>query len=258
MPVRQTLPPVRKTETEEKTVRRLLLQIPARLRKVLIIINCGEATLLPPRFCFSIRHRKDVLFYSVIASAAWRSRRLAYERLCNLLRRLATGLPRSLRPLAKTSFFIPSSRAQRGDPEERCANVYANYPVVWQRDCRGRFAPSQRRSFYSVIASAAWRSRGAVCECLYNLLRRLERDCRGRFAPSQRRSFLFRYRVDDVSLLFVDEGYGRNTERNAVVFVGIFFGGFTVCPIAAELEVRRTYGKRLRFGLEMVRSEQVS
>ena len=173
LPVRQTLPPVRKTETEEKTVRRLLLQIPARLRKVLTIINCGEATLLPPRFCFSIRHRKDVLFYSVIASAAWRSRRLAYERLCNLLRRLATGLPRSLR-------------------------------------------------------------------------------------PSQRRPFLFRHRVDDVSLLFVDEGYGRNTERNAVVFVGIFFGGFTVCPIAAELEVRRTYGKRLRFGFEMVRSEEVS
>ena len=105
MPVRQTLPPVRKTETEEKTVRRLLLQIPARLRKVLIIINCGEATLLPPRFCFSIRHRKDVLFYSVIASAAWRSRRLAYERLCNF------------------------------------------YSVVWRRDCRGRFAPSQRRHF---------------------------------------------------------------------------------------------------------------
>lgn len=117
LPVRQTLPPVRKTETEEKTVRRLLLQIPARLRKVLTIINCGEATLLPPRFC---------------------------------------------------------------------------------------------------------------------------------------------HRVDDVSLLFVDEGYGRNTERNAVVFVGIFFGGFTVCPIAAELEVRRTYGKRLRFGFEMVRSEEVS
>ncbi len=106
LPVRQTLPPVRKTETEEKTVRRLLLQIPARLRKVLTIINCGEATLLPPRFCFSIRHRKDVLFYSVIASAAWRSRRLAYERLCNLLRRLATGLPRSLRSLAKTFFLF--------------------------------------------------------------------------------------------------------------------------------------------------------
>lgn len=84
------------------------------------------------------------------------------------------------------------------------------------------------------------------------------RDCRGRFAPSQRRPFLFCHRVDDVSLLFVDEGYGRNTERNAVVFVGIFFGGFTVCPIAAELEVRRTYGKRLRFGFEMVRSEEVS
>ena len=68
----------------------------------------------------------------------------------------------------------------------------------------------------------------------------------------------FCHRVDDVSLLFVDEGYGRNTERNAVVFVGIFFGGFTVCPIAAELEVRRTYGKRLRFGFEMVRTEEVS
>ena len=118
LPVRQTLPPVRKTETEEKTVRRLLLQIPARLRKVLTIINCGEATLLPPRF----------LFFNPSSQT-------------------------------KTYKLFPSSRAQRGDPEERCANVYANYPVVWQRDCRGRFAPSQRRSFYSVIASAAWRSR---------------------------------------------------------------------------------------------------
>ena len=106
LPVRQTLPPVRKTETEEKTVRRLLLQIPARLRKVLTIINCGEATLLPPRFCFSIRHRKDVLFYSVIASAAWRSRGAVCECLCKLPRRLATGLPRSLRSLAKTFFLF--------------------------------------------------------------------------------------------------------------------------------------------------------
>ena len=52
LPVRQTLPPVRKTETEEETVRRLLLQILTRLRKILTIINYGEATLLPPRFLF--------------------------------------------------------------------------------------------------------------------------------------------------------------------------------------------------------------
>ena len=72
LPVRQTLPPVRKTETEEETVRRLLLQILTRLRKILTIINYGEATLLPPRFCFSIRHRKDVFFYFVIASMTFR------------------------------------------------------------------------------------------------------------------------------------------------------------------------------------------
>ena len=158
LPVRQTLPPVRKTETEEKTVRRLLLQIPARLRKVLTIINCGEATLLPPRF----------LFFNPSSQT-------------------------------KTYKLFPSSRAQRGDPEERCANVYANYPVVWQRDCRGRFAPSQRRSF------------------------------------------LFRYRVDDVSLLFVDESYRRKPERNAIVFVCVLFGVFAVFPAAAELEIPRTY-----------------
>lgn len=77
MPVWQTLPPVRKTETEEKTVRRLLLQIPARLRKVLTIINCGEATLLPPRFLF-------------------------------------------FNPSSQTKSYklFPSSRAQRGDPED--------------------------------------------------------------------------------------------------------------------------------------------
>ena len=146
LPVRQTLPPVRKTETEEKTVRRLLLQIPARLRKVLTIINCGEATLLPPRFCFSIRHRKDVLF-SVIASAAWRSRRLAYERLCNLLRRLATGLPRSLRSLAKTSFLFRHSERSVAIPRSGVRECLYNLLRRLERDCRGRFAPSQRRPF---------------------------------------------------------------------------------------------------------------
>ena len=216
LPVRQTLPPVRKTETEEKTVRRLLLQIPARLRKVLTIINCGEATLLPPRFLFfnPSSQRRPFLFRH-------RERSVAIPKI---------GVRTSMQ-------FTPSF----GDGIAAVASL-----------------PRKDVIFYSVIASAAWQSRGAVCECLYNLLRRLERDCRGRFAPSQRRLFLFCHRVDDVSLLFVDEGYGRNTERNAVVFVGIFFGGFTVCPIAAELEVRRTYGKRLGFGLEMVRSEQVS
>lgn len=174
MPVRQTLPPVRKTETEEKTVRRLLLQIPARLRKVLTIINCGEATLLPPRFCFSTRHRKR----------------------------------------SQTDSFRHRERSVAA------TKIGARTPM--------QYTPSFRAG--------------------------LPRSLR----HSQRRPFLFRHRVDDVSLLFVDEGYGRNTERNAVVFVGIFFGGFTVCPIAAELEVRRTYGKRLRFGFEMVRSEEVS
>lgn len=67
------------------------------------------------------------------------------------------------------------------------------------------------------------------------------RDCRGRFAPSQRRLFLFCHRVDDVSLLFVDESYRRKPERNAIVFVCVLFGVFAVFPAAAELEIPRTY-----------------
>lgn len=114
LPVRQPMPSVRKTETEEKTVRRLLLQILTRLRKILTIINYGEATLLPPRFLF----------------------------------------------------FNPSSK---------------------------------------------------------------------------RHPFLFRHRVDDVSLLFVDESYRRKPERNAIVFVCVLFGVFAVFPAAAELEIPRTY-----------------
>ena len=115
---------------------------------------------MPPRFCFSIRHRKR----SHTDSFRHRERSVAIPRSgartsIQFTPSFRAGLPRSLRSLAKTSFFIPSSRVQRGDPEDWRTNAYAIYSVVWRRDCRGRFAPSQRRSFYSVIASAAWRSR---------------------------------------------------------------------------------------------------
>ena len=135
LPVRQTLPPVRKTETEEETVRGLLLQIPARLRKVLTIINCGEATLLPPRFCFSTRRR-------------------AYFRRCER----SVAAP-------KIGVRTPMQLLRR-----------------LERDCRGHFAPPQRRPFLS-------RHRERLCN--YSVV--WQRDCRGRFAPSQRRHFLFRH-----------------------------------------------------------------
>ena len=134
LPVRQTLPPVRKTETEEKTVRRLLLQIPARLRKVLkvlTIINCGEATLLPPRFCFSIRHRKDVIFYSVIASAAWRSRRLAYARLLYFFTQI---VPLRVYGLDKFYFLCPTARFNRFFGSQRLFYGRKNFVIYATRN----------------------------------------------------------------------------------------------------------------------------
>ncbi len=131
LPVRQTLPSVRKTE--EKTVRGLLLQILTRLRKILTIINYGEATLLPPRFLFfnPSSQRRPFLFRHRERSVATLGRvALSPSRYARHLSRFngraypkigvrtpmqftpsfRAGLPRSLRSLAKTSFFILSSR----------------------------------------------------------------------------------------------------------------------------------------------------